>query len=481
MLAARKASAQITEDSSDDDSSETNSDIEIIETIPDIVVLDDEEDVGIPAVDENQTEVAVPDETAGATRSDSFSHEDTDADVLALHRDLEISAMAFEPDGEEPPPPGTSQAIVILPTTAAKDTETETIDPSSAGAAEPTTKPPQPTVSLPNDVNVCAPNVAVDEPMLFYDDKHGSIDHPHVSHVAEYGPTPDNSFMGRRTPLHQQRPPAVAISASLETDPVSDDSFNCCDRTITEKDSLDFISLDDTIDKKVASADIINMDDPTRRTPLPSPVSAISASLEMDPVSDDSFICDRTLTETDGLDFISLTDTMKPAKKPASTKIINLDDTIFASPSPRRRQRKRKAKAAAVNDDDEDSVIFVSETMSTKPTQESTSLMPKISRRQAIKAKLLAARKQGGWTLNPVKWAGVVARQGPSTQAQNPRVFQRTVVNNRTPPVAPEIVCNTYNPSKVDITKPAKRMVIIDGSNVAFRCGKLNILFFNCT
>lgn len=51
------------------------------------------------------------------------------------------------------------------------------------------------------------------------------------------------------------------------------------------------------------------------------------------------------------------------------------------------------------------------------------------------------------------------------------RAFQPTA--NNVPKIPPPVpvrvdINNTYNPSKLDTSKSAKRMVIIDGSNVAF-------------
>lgn len=462
----KKAAPVVNGDSSESETNDVDdSDIEIIETIAEVVVLDDEDDDDSgdeevhsaeapdqPSVGEclnadvspmtaTTTVIAAP---GGTSRSESFSHMDTDEDVLALQMALNNSLEAvhdFDDDsgGEEPPPPGTSEAVVILPSVIETNAQAQSAAPAHLEA------PPHEAVSridvvtplksihswadivkgnTPNTLSASANTV--DEPTLFYDDKHGSIDHPLVTHVPLYEPVSDDSFICDRTLMRTpQRRKETTISTGAE--PVSDDSF-ICDQTLTpcERGADEEANEDEEVENDVG---IISLDETIIAKPATVPTTATQVV------------------------------------KPGNADIIDLDDTLFASPA---QKRRRKRKAAV----DDDSVIFVSETVSAVPSRSAANFVP-ISNKQAKKAKLSAAvvalLSPKRSRAMPYTGASTSNRSGLVTNAQNPRVFQRTIVNNRPQPVAPGDVCNTYNPSKVDTSKAAKRMVIIDGSNVAYR------------
>lgn len=183
-----------------------------------------------------------------------------------------------------------------------------------------------------------------------------------------------------------------------------------------------------------------------------------------DPISDDSFICDKTLTphrSTPKARAQPLKRTARLVQRPiATSQPIDLDNLPPAKVS-----RKRQSQAAGLDD----SVIFVSETISSSETTTRQPAPGFIALGKGRGSRLQQLQPRAGPPKAKYARGRLVSVEASRTNNAERRANPRDQSNgNRAAPVAAvSNVNNTYNPTKLDTTT-TKRMVIIDGSNVAF-------------
>lgn len=409
------------------DTDDTDSDVEIIESKQTIVVLEDDDD------DDGGNEREADVEKAG-NESSSTSHMKDTEDI--------ISTAANEIVSSENTPENTNEivstvnlndtSVTVMNSTleSAETTLTEEHDPPSVPASVLEPFLPHKTTTTAIPTNAVASN----------------DDEPQNSGAAESRVTLTRTPEPQQT---QQSNSSTSITTPIQMFP----SYAAVLKHTPTSMSSPPLFFDDkhgSIDHDIIS-----------QVPL------------YDSISDDSFIWDQTLTPQRNTpkSRFNYDKTVEPY--PPGTSPQEPIDLVGSPPTTSTVCKASRKRKLADSTDLDDSVIFVSETISNDmPKQTANSFITLNNQRYNR-----PTNRGGPSKLKPLqgKLVGKTQaqiinkdRRNAEQKRQNANKHQQSLPRGPLVPTTTTVanVNNTYNPTKLD--KTTKRMVIIDGSNVAY-------------